>query len=251
VWLALLVDVRATSERAIEQWLVAPAGTLVSELVDEWPRVRDAAVWDESQVRGVMWLDATARTRGARGLVTVSTPHGDVELDAPSDAPVQARLYVVPEPRGLIDAVKALCRARYERMARHASVWHEPVRAVEADSTQGVRRGAQARGKPAAHEPSTLAAGPAPKPRPAHRLQRLADAVRDRIAEDAGVGIGRDVRIDEGRGEPAVAVRGDRVWLAGASEMLAAVAAAHDDGLAWAAAAVEAIAAHCGTLLER
>jgi hypothetical protein len=271
VWTALGDDVRTTSRMAIRSWLAAPADALASELVEEWHVDRDTALWDASLVRGVVWIDALAGAGGGRGLVTVSTPHGDVEIDAPPEAPLWGRLYTAPEPRGLVQAVRAICRARHEAMARRAGVWREPVREPEVDA-QGVHPGGRTRKRSGtgwtpgielrAEAPprewvpppdQEWDPEPPPKPKaepPPHTLERLVAAVRARLTEGAPIGVGSNAKIDAAREAPPVQFESGRLVFAGRSELLVAVNEGRDDKAPWAAAAIDALAAHCMSLIN-
>ncbi|HUQ07887.1 MAG TPA: hypothetical protein VM261_35575, partial [Kofleriaceae bacterium] len=270
VWSSLAEDVRTTSQLALRSWLAPPADALDSELVDAWHIDRDTALWDASLVRGVVWVDALAKDARARGLVTVSTPHGDVEIDAPPEAPLWGKLYTAPEPRGLVDAVRALCRARYDAMARRAGVWREPEREKEVDA-QGVHPGARSRRRDGTgstprieiHGEAPAREGyppppsrewlpePPPKPEPPpHALERLVAAVRARLTEGAPVGAGSNAKIDAARAEPPVAFEAGRLVFAGRSKLLVAVHEGREDKATWSASAVDALAAHCMSLID-
>jgi hypothetical protein len=271
VWTSLGDDVRTTSRMAIRSWLQAPAGALASELVEEWHIDRDTALWDASLVRGVVWIDALAGAGRGRGLVTVSTPHGDVEIDAPPEAPLWGRLYTAPEPRGLVDAVRAVCRARHEAMARRAGVWREPEREPEVDA-QGVHPGGRTRKRsgtgwtpgielraeaparewvPPPNQEWFSEPKPEPKPEPPpHELERLVAAVRARLTEGAPIGVGSNAKIDAARDAPPVRFESGRLVFAGRSELLVAVNEGRDDKAPWAAAAIDALAAHCMSLIN-
>lgn len=268
VWKSLAEDVRATSEAAIRAWLSAPSDALVSELVETWHIDRESSLWDQSLVRGVVWIDPAAKLARAGGHVMVSTAHGDIEIDAPPDAPLWGRLYVAPEPRGLVDAVKTLCRARYDQMARAGGVWREPERAPEVDA-QGVYTGGgtKRRRETGGYEgvgqmSSTLPPPRAewlpeprpksePPPEPAHWLQPVVDKIRRRLDDAAPIGSTIKITIDRTRNAPAVALERDRIVLAGESELMRAVGGAHEERMTWADGAADAVAAHCMTLVNQ
>ena len=266
VFRSLADDVRATSEAAIRSWLAAPADALASELVDAWQSDRLSSLWDDSMVRGVLWIDPIARDVRAPGQITVATPHGDLAIDAPPEAPLWGTLYTAPEPRGLVSAVATLCRARYDALARRAGVWREPERPAEVDA-QGVYGGARSatrRGSggyvepevsafPDPPPPSADAWLPEPRPRaepPAQRLQPLVDAVRARLDEGSPIGLGVALRIDASRAAPPIHVSAGKLVFAGAAPLLVAIHEGREDDAPWASAAIDALAAHCMTLIN-
>lgn len=266
VWRSLADDVRATSEAAIRNWLVAPGDALTSVFVDAWQADRLSALWDGSLVRGVLWIDPIAASVRAPGSITVSTPHGDLEIDAPPEAPLWGKLYTAPEPRGLVSAVAALCRAHYDTMARRVGVWREPERAAEVDA-RGVYEGARSatrRGTGGYVEPlvvpvdpETAPAAPTwipePRPRPVappKKLQPLVDAVRSRLDKGSPLGLSVKLTIADGRAEPVISASAGSLVFAGAAPLLVAIHEGREDDAPWAGAAIDALAAHCMTLVN-
>jgi hypothetical protein len=78
----------------------------------------------------------------------------------------------------------------------------------------------------------------------------LVEAVSWRIGL-ASIGIASKTRIAATRARPVVAMQDGQLVFAGDSEMLIAVAEARDDKGLWAAAAIDALAAHCMTLVNQ